>query len=406
MRIEQMPSISSNDLVVHISNLAPAEAALWLEPVADEQAAEVLAQINPAMAEDVMLAMGEERQKAVIAAASASNRRQWTTNFACPNNSVGRLMEPPHAIFRQDFTVAETIERIRNLVKSIFVTYGFIVDDAGVLIGVVTMRDLLLAERENRLRDIMLREPFFLRHDCELLEAMKQVVNRHFPVYPVCDAAGKLVGVVRGRILFEHQAYEISAQVGSMVGVEKEERLSTPWKTSLRYRHPWLQLNLLTAFVAAGVVGAFQKTIDQMVVLAMFLPVLAGQSGNTGCQSLAVTLRGLTLGDLRAGRERSLVMKEGLLGLCNGVLVGFTAGLGMLVVALFQGNDHALVLGGIVFAAMIGSCVISGVAGSLIPLFLRRLGADPATASSIFLTTITDVVSMGLFLWLARMVIR
>ena len=405
MTIEQMPALSSNELVVHISNLTPAAAAERLEPIADEQAAEVLAQINPARADDVMLAMGDARRLAVIEAAPEANSRQWTTNFACPEDSVGRLMEPPHAIFPPELSVAETIERIRKLVKSIFVTYGFIVDEAGVLIGVVTMRDLLLADKASRLQDIMLRDPFYLWHDCELLEAMKLVVNLHFPVYPVCDAEGKLVGVVRGRILFEHQAYEISAQVGSMVGVEKEERLSTPWQTSLRYRHPWLQLNLLTAFVAAGVVGAFQSTIDQMVVLAMFLPVLAGQSGNTGCQSLAVTLRGLTLGDLRAGKERSLVIKEGLLGLCNGVLVGFTAGLGMFVVALLQGNDHALVLGGIVFVAMIGSCVISGIAGSLIPLFLRRLGADPATASSIFLTTITDVASMGLFLWLASMVI-
>ena len=348
MTIEQMPALSSNELVVHISNLTPAAAAERLEPIADEQAAEVLAQINPARADDVMLAMGDARRLAVIEAAPEANSRQWTTNFACPEGSVGRLMEPPHAIFPPELSVAETIERIRKLVKSIFVTYGFIVDEAGALIGVVTMRDLLLADKASRLQDIMLRDPFYLWHDCELLEAMKLVVNLHFPVYPVCDAEGKLVGVVRGRILFEHQAYEISAQVGSMVGVEKEERLSTPWQTSLRYRHPWLQLNLLTAFVAAGVVGAFQSTIDQMVVLAMFLPVLAGQSGNTGCQSLAVTLRGLTLGDLRAGKERSLVIKEGLLGLCNGVLVGFTAGLGMFVVALLQGNDHALVLSGIV----------------------------------------------------------
>ena len=111
-----------------------------------------------------------------------------------------------------------------------------------------------------------------------------------------------------------------------MVGVEKEERLSTPWPRSLRFRHPWLQLNLLTAFLAAAVVGAFQGTIDRLVVLAVFLPVLAGQSGNTGCQALAVTLRGLTLGELRHGGGRRLVLKEALLGLLNGALVGLTAG--------------------------------------------------------------------------------
>jgi magnesium transporter len=205
--------------------------------------------------------------------------------------------------------------------------------------------------------------------------------------------------------MFQEQAYEISAQVGAMVGVEKEERLSTHWSRSLRFRHPWLQLNLLTAFVAAAVVGFFQDTIDRLVVLAVFLPVLAGQSGNTGCQALAVTLRGLTLGELRPGRERPLVLKEMLLGFLNGALVGVTAGIGMFVVARAQGNPQAGLLGLVVFLAMIGSCLVSGLSGALIPLTLRRLGLDPATASSIFLTTATDVASMGLFLTLATLLL-
>jgi magnesium transporter len=190
-----------------------------------------------------------------------------------------------------------------------------------------------------------------------------------------------------------------------MVGVGKEERLLTPWPRSLLFRHPWLQLNLLTAFVAAAVVGLFQSTLDQMVILALFLPVLAGQSGNTGCQALAVTLRGMTLGELELGTERALVAKEALLGLCNGALVGLTAGAGMYFVATMQSNPNALALAAIVALAMIGSCVVSGISGALIPLGLRRIGADPATASSIFLTTATDVASMGLFLGLATLLL-
>ena len=151
---------------------------------------------------------------------------------------------------------------------------------------------------------------------------MKATMNRHYPVYPVCNDNGKLVGLVRGQALAEAQAFELSAQAGAMVGVEKEERLSTPVSRSLRFRHPWLQINLATCFVAAAVVAAFQDTLDRVVLLAAFLPVLAGQSGNTGCQALAVTLRGVTLGDLKPGDERSLVIKEGLLGLMNGMLVG------------------------------------------------------------------------------------
>jgi magnesium transporter len=251
----------------------------------------------------------------------------------------------------------------------------------------------------------MLQEFFFLTPELELRDAMKKVLNRHFPVYPVCDADRKLLGEIRGQSMFEEQAYEISAQPGAMVGVDREERLATPWPRSLKFRHPWLQLNLLTAFLAAAVVGTFQETIDKVVILAMFLPVLAGQSGNTGCQALAVALRGLTLGELAPGKEKKLVMKEGFLGLLNGSMVGVTAGLGMLVVATLQKNPSALQLAFIVFVAMVGSCVISGVSGAMIPLTLRKLGADPATASSIFLTTATDVASMGIFLSLATLLV-
>lgn len=385
--------------------LAPAQAAEMLDPLPDSEAATVLAMLSPAVAEDIMLAMGEERRKTVIAAAPLADANQWTANFTYPDDSIGRLMEPPRAVFRPELTVAETTERIRELVKNVFVTYGFVVDGAGVLLGVVAMRDLLLANKEATVESVMLRNPFSLAPDLDAIDAMKLVVNHHFPVYPVCDPAGRLVGIVRGRTLFEQHAYEISAQVGAMVGVEKEERLSTPWNTSLKFRHPWLQLNLLTAFVAAGVVGFFQDTIDQLVVLAVFLPVLAGQSGNTGCQALAVTLRGMTLGELKPGREKTLVMKEGLLGFMNGAFVGVTAGLGMFVVATLQKNENAGLLALSVFLAMIGSCMISGLSGALIPMTLKRLGLDPATASSIFLTTATDVASMGLFLSLARFLI-
>jgi magnesium transporter len=150
-------------------------------------------------------------------------------------------------------------------------------------------------------------------------------------------------------------------------------------------------------------VGFFQSTIDQLVILAMFLPVLAGQSGNTGCQALAVTLRGMTLGELKDGRK--LVAKEARLGMMNGSLTGFSAGIGMYIVARMQQNPDALALAGITMAAMIGACLVSGVSGATIPQILKRLGFDPATASSIFLTTATDVASMGIFLTLATVLL-
>lgn len=314
-------------------------------------------------------------------------------------------MEPPVAVFGPGDTIGTAVERLRDLTKDNFVTYCFITDAENRLTGVITMRDLLLNPPATRLEQLMLRDPFSLRPETPVLEAMKSTLSRHFPVYPVCDDQGKLVGLVRGQALAEAQAFELTAQAGTMVGVEKEERLATPVWRSFRFRHPWLQLNLLTAFVAAFVVGIFEDTIAQVVALAVFLPVLAGQSGNTGCQALAVTLRGMTLGELKTRKGLAVILKESLLGLVNGALVGLTAGLGMLVFALWQGNENYAMLAVIVFLAMTGSCALSGAAGAVVPMVLHRLGADPATASSIFLTTATDVVSMGLFLGLATWLI-
>ncbi len=196
----------------------------------------------------------------------------------------------------------------------------------------------------------------------------------------------------------QKRSLELSAQPGAMVGVEKEERLGES--------HPWLQLNLLTAFAAGTVVFFFHGIIERVVILAMFLPVLAGQSGNTGCQTLAVTLRGVFMGELKSGKEKALILKESLLGLLNGALVGLVAAIVMYMVASFQQLPSAFMLGVVVLLAMTGSCIVSSICGAIVPLTLKKLGADPATASSIFLTTATDMVSMGMLLGLATLLVK
>jgi magnesium transporter len=318
--------------------------------------------------------------------------------------TAGDLMSPPIGVFTGEMTVAETVEALRELTQAAVITYCYVTGEGGKLEGVVVMRDMLLATPETKLEDLMLRDVFSLPAAMPLGDALKAALNKHYPVYPVCDESGVLRGLIRGDELFAEQAIEISAQAGKMVGVEKEERMATPVSRSLKLRHPWLQLNLLTAFIAAAVVGLFEETLSQLVILAVFLPVMAGQSGNTGCQALAVALRGMTLGEIK-GLERRLVVKEGTLGFFNGLFVGVTAGLGMLVYATMQGEAQPILMGLVVMVAMVVSCVAAGLAGALIPLTLKRLGADPATASSIFLTTASDVASMGVFLSLSTILL-
>lgn len=390
-----------NALLPTLVARAPGEAASMLEHYPDDFAAQMLASLNPALAQSVLERFKSARRQKIIAAASPEIRQQWIRNEGYPENSIGHMMEPALAVFQPATTVAEATSELRHFVKRAFITYVFVVDDKEHLLGVVAMREMLLARPDQRLDEIMIPDPFHLTPKMPLVEAMKATMVRHYPVYPVCNADGKLLGLIRGQMLFEAETVELSLQAGSMVGVEREERLATPWSKSFRFRHPWLQANLILGFLAAGVVVYFKGTVDRLVILAVFLPVITGQSSNTGVQTLAVALRGMTLGELKAGGELGLVLKETFLGFLNGALTGLTAALGMWAFAIMQGSPVALKLSLVVFLSMAGSCLIGGVFGACIPLILRKFGTDPANASSIVLTTITDVTTLAVFLGLA-----
>ena len=399
--VSSMNQNFSDSLLSEISGLDIPDVVEKIKECDPNTSAMVLRSLGPRAAGEILEALPDENKSLILDSAIPELKKQWLYNLNLPQDSVGKLMEPVWAVFSPDVSVDHAVSELREIVKREFITYAYVIDRHSRLLGVVVMRDLLFAEPSQSLSEIMLKNPFSLKANTSLMDAMREVLVRHFPVYPVTDDSGVLVGLIRGHRLFEAQAIEISAQAGSMVGVEKEEKLSTPWTRSFKYRHPWLQLNLLTAFVAGAVVSVFQDTINQLVVLASFLPVLAGQSGNTGCQALAVTIRGMTLRELDKKGIPKLLFKEGLLGLLNGAFVGVSAAAGMFFLATSQGNPMAWQLSTIVFFAMIGSCFISGLSGALVPLALKRLGADPATASSIFLTTATDVASMGMLLTLA-----
>src|ERR1700730_5439873 len=408
MEAETTPSTAEHSHEQHINTLvadveqntsAQGLQTLMREP--DQIVAAVLLRLSHAQALKILARFKKSRRTAILALLPQGRREQWAANLNFPTNTVGRLMERPVALFRPAHTVREAVDMLRVMVKEAFITYGYVTDAHGALLGVLVMRDLLLADPAQRVADIMIRDPFFLTPRASVSEAVRAVWNKHYPVYPVCDENGALIGLIRGYVLFEEQNTRISAQAGRMVGVGEEDRLATPWWRSFKFRHPWLQLNLLTALLAAAVVGAFEGTIERVVVLAVFLPVLAGQSGNTGCQALALALRGITLGDPKRGKERQLLTKEAWLGLLNGAFVGLVAALAMFIYAGLQHHPRAAILALVVLLAMIGSCIISGIFGAIVPITLKRLGADPATASSIFVTTATDVVSMGLFLGLA-----
>jgi magnesium transporter len=386
---------------VALGSAQSAHALLEQQP--DRVVAEVLGNLLPAHALRILEGFPEPHRGAILAFVPEARRRQWEVNATYPSQTVGRLMLSPVGVFPPHTTIREAVDGLREAVKTAIISYIHVTDAEQRLVGVVVMREMLLADAGQTLADIMIPRPFALLATAPVADAMREAVQRHFPVYPVVDDAGRLVGLVRGEDLFQQSVVQLVVQAGSMVGVEKEERLATRWPRALRLRSPWLLLNLATAFAAGAVVGVFEATIEKVVALAAFLPILAGQSGNTGCQALAVTLRGMTLGELEKHRPVSVVAKEAALGLLNGMLVGSIAAVAMYAFA--RNETNPLALGGIVFVAMVGSCIASGISGALVPMVLKRFGADPATASSIFLTTATDIVSMGLLLGLATLFI-
>ncbi|NGY06609.1 magnesium transporter [Solimonas terrae] len=383
-----------SELVRAVVSRVPLDAAELLKHETPERVAAVFERLPRNFARDV----------ATHLPASLRPIDGVTADTAMPG-TVADLMEPVTGLLPEHATVHDAIEFLRASRDAQQITYLYTVDRDERLSGLVVIRDLLLSRPDQALSEIMLPAPFSLSPDLDASEAIKAAVHRHYPVYPVVDAQGRMCGVIRGWRLFEQQAIEITAQSGQMVGVDKEERIDTTLWTAFRMRHPWLQVNLLTAFAAGFIVSLFEGTISQIVALAAFLPILAGQSGNTGCQALAITLRGITLGDLAKFPVRKLIGKELMLGAMNGCFTGVIAAAAMWWTAAHEHNPQAPMLALVIWLAMIGGCTLSGLFGVMVPLTLRRFGADPVTASSIFLTTGTDIAGMGLMLTLATVLV-
>ena len=327
--------------------------------------------------------------------------KQWRMSLMYERDSVGELMQPAPLVLNENLTIKEAVDLVREIPKQILFTYGMVVNDNNELTGVLVFRDVLYHEDGELLKDISFKSPVCFDFNENILEVFIKIAGKQIPEYPVLNDKKQLLGVLRGSHVADSHALNIMAQSGILVGVSKEEALDTTWQKCVKLRGPWLLLNLVTAFVAGAVVGVFQNTIDQIVLLAMFLPVLAGQSGNTGAQALAVLIREMSMGDIGPMVKRQLI-KEGVLGVVHGFAVGVICAVVMYFIATAQSNPHATVLSAIILFSMTVSCLVSGLMGAIIPVTLKKLGADPAAGSSIILTTGTDVVSMGVMLFLAN----
>ena len=357
---------------------------------------QILQRGDPVRLARILVGLGEEEQQHLMTFVDNARQRELSSLVQYPDDSAGSLMDPRFLPLYETLTVREALHRIRKL-KPRFTRQLYIIDSEGRLQSMIEMHRLTFAEARDTLAALAQPVPGLVTATATRVEVVKQLETHRVTDLPVVDIAGRLIGIIRYDTLMEAVREESSVDMLTMVGASRDERALSHVGFVVRKRLPWLSINLLTAFLAAAVVGLFEGTIAKFTALAILLPVVAGQSGNTGAQALAVTMRGLFLREIGTSQWLRVVRKEVGAGFINGVAIALMTSLGVLVWSSSVGL--ALVIG----SSMVIAMVAAAFSGVIIPVMLSSLGQDPAQSSSIILTTVTDVVGFFAFLGIATL---
>lgn len=387
---------SSQNAANLLSSITPPIGADVITLMTTDLLKQVIPHLSPSLAAALFQRLDEDLQRAILFRVPERYAQEIRSYMTYPAESVGSIMDPKFLVLQEELTVREAMLHVRSRAQK-DVHDLYVIDRSQKLVGKFSVRDLLLVDPEEKLQAVMIRDlPIIhpLESREEIVELFKE---RHFFTIPVVDLDDRLLGVVRNEDIIKASQEDATADLQTMVGANKDERALSPVWFSVRKRLPWLQLNLVTAFLAAFVVGMFEGTIARFTALAVLLPVVAGQSGNTGAQSLAVVIRGLALRDIRPSQWLRVSGKEVYVAFFNGLAVSATA---CLAVALWSRSFGLTVIIGL---SMIISMVIAGLSGAIIPIALKAMKQDPAQSSSIVLTTVTDIVGFFSFLGLATL---
>jgi magnesium transporter len=377
-----------------LERLNPRVAADVLSLLDDVLVRAMLAVTNPAKAAPIIGGLDPANREAQLARLDERVAEQIREMLLYPADSAGALMDPRISAFGPDTTVEGALRKMRTF-KEKELGSIYLMDENGRLAGAVPLGEIATAEPDTQLKTLIRGEPISVFVNASREEVVKALDERRVATLPVVDADSKLVGVIRYRTLVAAAEAEATMGMQTMVGVGKEERALSRVRFAVRQRLPWLEINLATAFAAAFVVGLFEGTIARFTALAVLMPVVAGQSGNSGMQALAVTMRGLALREIRPTHWPRLIWKEAGTGIINGFACATVTAIAVYVWSRSMGL--ALVIG----TAMVISMSVAGMSGAAVPLVLKKLGQDPAQSSSIVLTTITDIAGFMTFLGLA-----
>lgn len=391
-----------------LAHMEPALATTILMDSDRREAARYLALMEPDDAADLLQQLPTEDASSLLRAMPAQIAAELGKLAQYASDSAGGLMTTDIVALPARMRIREAVEFLRR--DPVFsepdapITYIYCVDDDAALVGVLPMRSLVLSRPDSLVEDAMLHSVEAIRPDLDQEEVARAFERYDYLSLPVVDEQNRLLGMVTIDDVIDIIQAEQTEDAQMQVGAGRGETISSPVRVKLRGRFPWLTVNLITALAASFVVLAFEELIAQIVFLAVMLPVIANQSGNAGQQSLAVTLRGIVLGEVRKDRVVPLVVRETLSGLISGVAIGLLLMLAAALIGqlgLIEGVSWRLgFVGGV---AMAGAVTVGCFVGSVTPLVMQRLGFDPATASTIFLIMITDAFSFFTLLSLAHL---
>ncbi|HEX2059833.1 MAG TPA: magnesium transporter [Thermoanaerobaculia bacterium] len=371
-----------------------------LDSVDDSTLASICSSSAPDDAADLLDFLDEDRRERILELLGAAQGARLESLLEGEEETAGSLMNTDFLALDEELTVAQAIEAIRQYPRKESFFYVYCIDADHHLVGVLSLRSLILADAAAQLKDIMVQSVVRTQIDSSPEEVAQLVSKYDLLSIPVVDMQNRLVGVVTVDDVLDVIQEQAEEDLMHLAGVDASERVTTPARETWRTRFPWLAVNLVTAFVASSVVRYFEPTIEKWTALAAFMPIVAGMGGNAGTQTLTVFVRALAIGEIDWNDGIRAIWKELLVGLGNGLAIGAITAT---IVGFWTGQ---WMLGGVLLAAMTGNLIIAGVAGGLVPLVLERLGFDPAVASSIFVTTFTDTGGFFLFLGLATLLMR
>ncbi len=371
-----------------------------IDALTDEHLAGVLTRLEIDDLIELIEAVPEDRRDAVIARLTDAKRAELEQAAKFPPDSAGRAMTTHFLALRESTTAQEAIDRLRALGdEPESVLYLYVTDEKGVLRGVVPIRRLVSAPPGRPCGELMIRDPVSVRARASQEEAAQLVSRHNLLGIPVTDDEDRLLGVITVDDVIEVIHEEATEDIYHLAGLSEEDRVFTPPMRSVRKRLPWMLVNLATAFLAAWVVGLFERSLQQVVALAVFLPVVAGMGGNGATQTLTVITRAIALGEIAFSSGLRAVTKEITVGIAIGAVTGLAAAA---VALLWQGSPY---LGLVLFLSMIANLAIAGLAGAAVPLVLKALHQDPALGSGVIVTTFTDCCGFFAFLGIATLLL-